>query len=184
MDLESSVELLQRAQAGDREALEELLARYRPRLQRWASGRLPRYARDFTDTDDLIQDALIGTYRNFRDFEQRGEWALQAYMRRAVTNRIRDQLRRSASHPGTTGLSEAAPASDASPLEVTLGRETFARYERALAELDEPEREAVIARLELGCSYQEVMALVDKPSVDATRMMVTRALAKVARLMA
>jgi DNA-directed RNA polymerase specialized sigma24 family protein len=44
IDPESSFELIQRAQAGDESAVDRLLARYRPRLQRWASGRLPRYA--------------------------------------------------------------------------------------------------------------------------------------------
>jgi DNA-directed RNA polymerase specialized sigma24 family protein len=61
--------------------------------------------------------------------------------------------------------------------------ETFARYEAALDQLSEPEREAVIARLELGCSYQEVAQLLGKPSEDAARMTVTRAVDKVATLM-
>ena len=43
--------------------------------------------------------------------------------------------------------------------------------------------EAVIARLELGCSYQEIAILVDKPTVDAARMTVARALDKLARCM-
>ena len=38
---DSSVDLLLKAQAGDNEALDRLLARYLPRLRRWASGRLP-----------------------------------------------------------------------------------------------------------------------------------------------
>jgi len=86
MDFESSFELIAKAQQGDTQALERLLGRYRPRLQRWASGRLPRYARDMTDTDDLVQEALIGTFRNFQSFENRGEWALQGYLRHAVLN--------------------------------------------------------------------------------------------------
>jgi hypothetical protein len=40
--LHSSLTLLERAQAGDRAALDLLVARYLPRLQSWASGRLPR----------------------------------------------------------------------------------------------------------------------------------------------
>ena len=76
MDPESSIELLPKARAGDAAALEELLSRYRPRLKRWATGRLPRYARDITDTDDLVQDALVGTVRNLQAFEHRGEWAM------------------------------------------------------------------------------------------------------------
>ena len=94
MDPESSFELVQRAQAGDEMALGRLLARYRPRLRRWASGRLPAQARDLTDTEDLIQDVMLRAFRNLPSFEQRSEWAFQAYLRRAVTNRIRDEIRR------------------------------------------------------------------------------------------
>jgi len=183
MDPESSMELVARVQAGDQSALERLLARYRPRLQKWATGRLPMYARGFTDTDDLVQEALIGTFRNIAGFEDRGEWAFQAYLRRAVMNRVRDEIRRYAAQPPRTDLPDGVAGHDQSPLELTLGRETFARYETALQALEEIEREAVIARAELGCSYQEIAALVGKPSPDAARMMVARALRKLAAAM-
>lgn len=184
MDLESSLELVQRAQAGDASALDRLIARYRPRLQRWASGRLPRSARSFSDTEDLVQDALIGTVRNLEAFDQRGEWAFQAYLRRAVINRVRDELRRYSASPVGGELPEQHAASDPSPLEQAMGRQTFERYEQALTTLSGIEQEAVVARIELGCSYQEIADLVDKPTPDAARMVVARALQKLAALMA
>ena len=58
-DTESSLALLERARAGDRQALETLTARYLPRLRRWASGRLPRWARDLADTEDLVQETVL-----------------------------------------------------------------------------------------------------------------------------
>jgi RNA polymerase sigma factor (sigma-70 family) len=183
MDPESSFELILRAQAGDETAVNRLLARYRPRLQRWASGRLPRYARGMADTDDLVQDALIGTFKNFSRFEHRGEWALQAYLRQAVSNRIRDELRRHDVRPQLEAIPEQMPASDPSPLEAAVGEQLFSRYEQALETLDADEREAVIARLELGCSYQEIAALVDRPSADAARMFVARVVARLAARM-
>jgi RNA polymerase sigma factor (sigma-70 family) len=183
MDPESSFELIQRAQTGDSAALDRLLARYRPRLQKWARGRLPRYARDMADTEDLVQDALIGTFKNLRAFEHRGEWALQAYLRRAVMNRIRDELRRFEKHPKRQDLPASVVTEEKSPLETVLGQQAFEQYEAALASLDEIEREAVIARLELGCSYQEIAALIDKSSPDAARMLVARALRKLATAM-
>lgn len=183
MDPESSFELIERAQAGDSAALERLLERYRPRLQRWASGRLPRYARDMTDTDDLVQEALIGTIKNFRAFEQRAEWALQAYLRRAVTNRIRDELRKVQSRPRREEMPESAMSHEMSPLQAAVGRETFEQYEAALETLGEAEREAVIARVELGSTYEEIATLLDKPSADAARMTVSRALTKLAQMM-
>ena len=126
----------------------------------------------------------MGTFKNLATFEPRTEWALQGYLRKAVTNRIRDELRRFQTHPRRDALTESAVDADSSPLEALAGKETFERYERALAALDDLEREAVIARLELGCSYHEIAALVEKPTPDAARMTVTRALAKLARLMA
>ena len=62
-DAESSMALLKRARAGDRQALEALTARYLPRLRRWASGRLPRWARDLADTEDLVQETVLQTFK-------------------------------------------------------------------------------------------------------------------------
>lgn len=184
MDLESSFELIQRAKTGDGTALDHLLHRYRPRLQRWCSGRLPRYARDFTDTEDIVQEALVGLVRTFDTFDYRGEWSVQAYLRRAATNRIRDELRRHGSRPVTGELPETTESAELSPLEQAMGREAFARYHAALEQLTEMEREAVVARIELGCSHAEVMQLTDKASPDAARVFVARALEKLARSMA
>jgi RNA polymerase sigma-70 factor (ECF subfamily) len=183
-DAESSFVLIERAQAGDESALERLLERYRPRLQRWATGRLPRYAREVAETDDLVQDVLVGTFRNLGEFEFRQEWALQAYLRRAVTNRVRQEFRRLDGRPRREALDEEMPSPALTPLESAMGAETFARYDAALERLSDVDREAVIARLELGCSYQEVADLLEKASADAARMTVARALTRVAEFMA
>jgi RNA polymerase sigma factor (sigma-70 family) len=184
MDLESSFELIRRAQQGDEDALNRLLGRYLPRLRQWASRRLPHYARDLGDTNDLVQEAIIGTLRNLRQFEPRREGALQAYLRRAVWNRIRDEIRRVDRLPERGELDPALPAEEASPLEHAIGRESLERYERALARLDDVEREAVIARLEFGYTYEEIAGLVGKPTAGAARIAISRALAKLAKLMA
>ena len=89
-DPESSIELLERARAGDSDALDRLLGRYLPRLRRWASGRLPRGARDLSDTDDLVQDTVFRTLRHIDGFHPQREGALQAYLRQAIMNRIRE----------------------------------------------------------------------------------------------
>src|ERR1700752_2019945 len=101
---ESSLALLERARAGDRDALDALMARHLPRLRRWASGRLPQGARDVADTQDLVQDTLLQTFKRIGQFESRGEGALQAYLRQGILNRIRDEHRRAGRRPGTEGL--------------------------------------------------------------------------------
>ena len=179
-DLESSLELLERAKDGDSVALDRLLTRYLPPLRRWASGRLPRWARDLSDTEDLVQDTLVQTLRHIGTFRAQHEGALQAYLRQAVMNRIRDELRRVRRRPPAEGLEEDVPSTLASPLDEAIGREAIDRYEAALAELREEEREAIIARVEFEQSYDEVAAMLGKPTADAARMAVQRALVRLA----
>jgi len=179
----STLDLLQRAAAGDEQAVDLLFARYAPALKRWTSGRLPKGLRDIADTQDIVQDAMLQTFRNLQGFEYRGEGGFHAYLRQAVLNRVKTEIRRKVHHPASTALDSGIEGHDLSPLEHTIGQHTLARYEEALNRLSVAEREAVIARIELGMSNAEIAQTLKKPSVDAARMSVARALAKLAQLM-
>ena len=178
-----TLDLLARARAGDREALDLLFARHIPLLRRWASGRLPRWARDIADTVDLVQETAFQTFTHLETFEPRGDGALQAYLRQALVNRIRNELRRAAVRPPPEGLDSAVPADDTSPYEAAIARETSERFEAGLAQLKPEERDAIITRVEFGMSYAEVAEALGKPSADAARMTVVRALVKLAKSM-
>ena len=104
LEVVSTFHLIERARAGDQVALELLFARHLKPLQRWASGRLPRWARDLADTDDLVQDTLAQTFKRIEHFEPRRVGALQAYLRQAVLNRILNELRRKGRQPQITDL--------------------------------------------------------------------------------
>jgi RNA polymerase sigma-70 factor (ECF subfamily) len=179
-DLPQSVtlELIHRVKAGDHEAMAELLERFRPRLQRWASGRLPGPIRDLAETSDLVQDVLLQSFQKIRGLDLERAGALQAYLRQAVLNRIRDEFRKKKRRPEAVELESARPGNGPSPLESAIGREALDRYEKALADLRPIDREALIARLELGCSYDEVAELIGKPTANAARMTVERALGR------
>jgi len=180
---ESTVQLLARAREGDRQALDEVFARAIPRLKRWTSGRLPRWARDMVDTDDLVQETVIATLKRIDVFEYRVDAALQAYLRQAVMNRIRNEIRRATRHPAPGSLDSGAPANDLSPLEEMIGREELEAYDEAMAALEPQEREAIVGRVELGLGYAELAAAMGRPSPDAARMAVGRALLKLATLL-
>ncbi len=182
-DLESTLELVQRAKTGDREALDRLFARSIPLLRRWASGRLPRWTRDLMDTDDLVQETVVRAVGRIGAFEPRHEGALQAYLRQAVMNRIRDEIRRGIRSPSPSELDVDTPDRNASPLEEAIGREAVERYEAALAALRPDEREAIVARVEMDGTYEQVAQVLGKPSPDAARMAVSRALLRLAEEM-
>jgi RNA polymerase sigma factor (sigma-70 family) len=173
-------ELLQCARGGDRAALDALVARYLPRLRRWASGRLPGYARSLLDTSDLVQETLTRVLQGLDRIEVRGPGGFQAYVRQAVLNRIRDEVRWAARRPGPDGVPESLPDLAPSPLEHAIGADVLARYERGLAALGEEERELLHLRLELDLDYQEITAMTGRASRDATRMAIQRALARLA----
>jgi RNA polymerase sigma factor (sigma-70 family) len=180
----TSMDLVARAQAGDTNALNDLCARYLPRLHRWAHGRLPASARGVLDTHDLVQETLTQVVNRLNHFEPRHEGAFQAYVRQALLNRIRDLARRGQRRGTPEVLDSAQPAADPSPLEEAIGQEALTRYEAALARLRPEDREAIVARIELGLSYPEVMVALGKPSIPATHMAVSRALVRLAEEMA
>jgi RNA polymerase sigma-70 factor (ECF subfamily) len=130
------------------------------------------------DTEDLVQDTLLQTCRRLRDFDARGAGALQAYLRQALVNRVRDELRRKARQPPATGLDGFEADPGVSPLEAAIGRESIGRYDRALTALAPDEREAVIGRVEMGYSYDELAEVLGKPTADAARKAARRALTR------
>ena len=163
--------------------MERLFARHLKPLQRWASGRLPVWVRDLADTDDIVQDTLLQTFKKIGSFEPRGVGALQAYLRQAVLNRIRDEFRRKGRAPDLTEFDGLELDCEQSPLEQAIGHEAVDRYERALERLKPEEREAIIARVELGYDYEELAAALGKPTPDAARKAAQRALVRLAEEM-
>lgn len=181
-DLESTGSLLARYRAGDQAARDRLLARYLPILRRWAHGRLPSHARQLADTDDLVQIAVVRTLDRMKTFEPTREGAFLLYLRRVLMNALRDEIRRTR---GRTFVGEPDPglADPRSVLEEVVGRETMDRYEAALAQLTGEQREAVVLRIEFDFKHEQIAQAIGKPSANAARMLVSRALLRVAEIM-
>ena len=172
---EETVELVERAKAGEERALELLITRISPRIRRWAHGRLPIAARGMIDTGDIVQDVLVRSVRHLENFEQRGPGAFLAYLRRGLVNRLEDERRKLARRPVRTDIPDDAQAAQPSPLDQVLSDERRARYERALSQLDETEQAAIIGRFEWGYSYAELAIVLGKPTDGAARACVLRA---------
>jgi RNA polymerase sigma-70 factor (ECF subfamily) len=183
VEAETTFALIRRAHADDADARNELCSRYLPRLERWAHGRLPHWARGVADTHDLVQDAFIQVLRRLQDFEPRHEGAFHAYLRQTLLNKIRDEIRAANRRPPGEPLADNQPAKDPSPLEEAIGQQALERYEAALARLRPEDREAIILRIEMRYPYAEIAAALDKPSVAAANMAVSRALVKLAQEM-
>lgn len=173
---ESTLDLIARIREGDARAFDLLYARFAPRLRDWARGRLPSRSRDLLDTEDIVQDVLVRSFKHVAGFEPREAGGFHAYLRQSIHNRVRDELRRVQREPGRDEIDSEHEDAGVSPLEYTIGREQAERYERGLERLRPDEREAVIARIELRASYEEIAETLGKPSKNAARMFVIRAI--------
>src|SRR5262245_3498673 len=180
---DSTAVLLARARGGDNGAREKLVARYLPALQRIAHGRLPASARRLGDTGDLVQMTLVKALDRLDQFEHRREGAFLAYLRQILINQIRDEVRQGSKMMQPLELSDALVSSDPTPLQQAIGRQALEAYDVALSRLTSQHRQAVILRIEFGFNYAQVAEALGSPSPNAARLVVSRALVRLASLM-
>ena len=173
---EPTMELVVRAQTGDRPAVEALLQRSVPQLKRWAHGKLPAAARGSLDTGDLVQETVLHVLRRLDTFQPRHVGAMQAYLRQSVLNRIRDEIRKIGRHPAPSELPEDMPSEEPSPLERAVEAEAVSRYNQALTTLTPRDRQLVVARIEAQWGHDEIARHFGMSTSDAARMAVSRAL--------
>jgi RNA polymerase sigma-70 factor (ECF subfamily) len=181
--LETTADLLGLIRGGDKAARDRLLARIYKPLLRFAHGRLPARARDLTDTEDLVQVAMLRALDHIEAFDSRREGAFLAYLRSILMNLIRDEARRVKRRPEQEELPEDLATAGATPLDEAVGREAMERYDAALERLTEEQREAVVLRVEMGYTYAQIAEAMNLASTDSARMMVTRAIVRMSKLM-
>jgi RNA polymerase sigma-70 factor, ECF subfamily len=171
-----SIELVVRARAGDRTAVEALLQRSIPNLRRFAHGRLPMAARGAQDTSDLVQETVLHVLRRLDTFEPRHVGAMQAYLRQSVINRIRDEVRRITRHPAPAELPDDLPSKVSSPLEEAVRSQAYERYRAVLVQLRPRDRQMVVSRIEGHWTVGEIAQRFNMRTVDGARVALTRAL--------
>lgn len=148
--------LIERAQAGDRSAFDELVRRYDRAVLRLATNVL----RTTEDARDVYQEAFLKIYKNLARF--RFECSFYTWVYRVVTNTCLDHLRRRESRP-----EDQAPESPLSERSDS-GPDFFDR-QRATAPSADPERNAFnqeiaarIARALEGLTPREQMVFAMK----------------------
>jgi RNA polymerase sigma-70 factor, ECF subfamily len=135
------------------------------------------------DTDDVVQVTLLRGLERAGRFEPRREGAFLAYLRTILLNEIRGALQRVGRGPEVGPLPAGLTDGQPSPLAEAIGAEAIDCYERALASLTEEQQQAVMLRVEMGLTYKQVAEAMGSPSMDAARMLVARALARLSERM-
>ena len=184
----SEQRLLNRVRQGSSSAVGALFERYAPWLRRRASGRLPQWARSGVATSDLVQDVLHHAFARLNWFESKHVSALRAYLRRAVENRVQDELRRAIRRLDLARLAPGEepprPFEDAAPqYRQLLHDEMWGRYREGLKRLKVRDRRLIVGRAELGYNYEQLAATERLPSPDAARKALKRAVIRLSAVM-
>ena len=177
----NTLDLLQRLTAGEQSALDALVERSLPVFGTWALRRIPSWAVGRVDVTAMVRSALLDALPRLRAVDASSAGTVQAVLRDAVYERLANALRAMAAQPpGAEGESLMT----ASILEQAAGRWNLRRYDSALAALTAPDREAIIGRLELKQSYEELATALGEVDAAAARLRVTKAVARLIRQMA
>jgi RNA polymerase sigma-70 factor (ECF subfamily) len=162
----SELDLVARCQAGDTEAFDELVTRYRTRV----FGMIYNMVHSEQDAWDLAQDSFLKAWKSIKRFKGRSSFYTWIY--RIVMNVTIDWLRKRQVKGGggefddSIQLKEVEPASktvpkaEALPHEMMERSEIRTRIDTAIAQLS-PEQRAVILMKEIeGMQYHEIAEAV------------------------
>ncbi len=149
--------LVAKARAGDRPALDVLVERYSPRVNRLAAHLMV----DLEDARDAAQESLGKLCTKLRQF--RGDAQFATWMHRLVVNTCRDAQERKRVR-ATEPLSDDEPAGeDGDPLRATLIGDLRSDLTQGLARLSADQRAVVVLRDVLGFSYEDIARAASMP---------------------
>lgn len=181
---------VQAAKLGNAAAREELFARYLPRVQQIVALRLNKPLKDcWHDIQDLAQESLLEAFLHLDKFEQTSEGSFRNWIATIVVNNVRDASRRGTAKKRGSGkvkpLGEGGsdgqestiniPAHDAPPSVMLYANELEEARERAMLQLNQRHREAIILRHLCEMEYEEVAKVMKLNSVAAARALCHRA---------
>jgi RNA polymerase sigma-70 factor, ECF subfamily len=169
----SDVELVRRATSGDGRALDALVTRHSPRVNRIAAQLLG----DLEDARDAAQESLVKLCTRLKQF--RGEAQFSTWLHRLVVNTCRDRMAFQRVRRTEPLILEEQPAGDESdPWTLAALADLRSDLADALARLSPKQRAAVVLRDSFGLPYADVARLARIP-VGTAKCYVHRARARI-----
>jgi len=185
VDVTESIELVRRAQRGDRDALDRLFDRYYARVRGVVRVRLGERLREFLESGDIVQETFAQALASFDRFEVRDEARLLDWLARLAENRIRDAAKIRATQKRdparVQALDDSRSGADSKPYrplplspeprpEDLAARGEEARIlDECVAGLDSRQREIVVQRDYLGATWPAIAEDLGYPNEQAAR---------------
>ncbi len=170
-------ELVDKATNGDRRALDALVERYSPRVNRLASQLMG----DLEEARDAAQESLVKVCTRLKQF--RGEAQFATWLHRLVVNTCRDRMAfQRVRRAEPLELDEHAVSDDPDPSSVAVLTDLRRDLADALSRLSADQRIAVVLRDSFGLSYKEISRVARMP-VGTAKCYVHRARARLRTLL-
>lgn len=165
-DLHTSVNLVRHAQAGDSQALSDLLARYESRLHRIVRVRLGSKLKQHVESVDIVQETFTVAFQKIDAFELRSHASILQWLARIAENKIREtnKFLFADKRNRDRNLAMDAPKDDASVSGLRLAAEQTAVPERAMKQEVRELMDAAMTRLQE--DHREVILLRDYSSAS------------------
>ncbi len=170
--------LVKRSQSGDREAFEQLVDRYRSRLEKQVEARMGQGVKYKLDAADIVQETLIGALKSIGKFQYRGGDSFYRWL-----GSIAEHLIWNAAQKKDWNRLEAGHdlAENGVPPSKNLRRdERFDRLESALSGLSPDHRRAIILSRIEGLKVREIASRMNR-STDAVKKLLARGLVQLKR---
>jgi RNA polymerase sigma-70 factor (ECF subfamily) len=187
---------LRRAKEGDREALNDLLERYLPRVRSAVAVLVGQLPSQIADLDDILQEVLISAADSLGRFESRSDGTFMSWLATIALNKVRDRKRHALRIKRGAGRVQAIddvfatsaadvplPARDPRPSQMLRAREIEEAELQALLQLDDRYREVIVYRDLLGMSHEEIAAKLGFKTPSPARALYSRAKAKLRPLL-
>ncbi|MGE3173778.1 MAG: RNA polymerase sigma factor [Planctomycetota bacterium] len=178
-------DLFEAARAGDRAAVEQLVALYQARLHAFVRLRLGDRVRAREATADVVQSVCRELIVAAPRFEFRGEEAFRDWLFTAALNKVRDKQRyhgrdrRDAAREHDPEACLASAATYLTPSVDAIGRETAAALAAAFGELSDEHREVITLARVVQLPHAAIAASMGR-SEAAVRQLLVRALLRLA----
>jgi RNA polymerase sigma-70 factor (ECF subfamily) len=173
----SDVELVHKATNGDGRALDALVERYAPRVNRLAA----QLIEDLEDARDAAQESLVKLCTRLKQF--RGEAQFATWLHRLVVNTCRDRIAfQRVRRAEPLSLDEQAASEDGDPSNLAALGDLRRDLTEALSRLSHDQRIAVVLRDSFGLSYKEISRVARMP-VGTAKCYVHRARARLRTLL-
>ncbi len=182
-DSEPMQQMFESARCGAPGARSRLIRHHMPDLRRRASNSMRTAHCERVEPDDIIQETLLNVFRHIEEFRPWDYHGFEHYLHKTLSNKVRDEMRHECSMHLSPAQPDSLPSGDSDPHQDLAARELWKKYRAIVERLPERTRIAVILRVEKRLPYAKVAEAAGCSNAHAARMLVSRALGRIATLL-